>query len=160
MRGSVAPNAIRALAIGITTAITVGCIRDTFTGPFSTASPFLPWIPDPWRSAYPWACVTTAAFAAIAARRDKPNPSTGTLSLAWVASLLLARRLAPAFYAQAASFIPLAFRDEVLVPCVFAGLALETLLPVAILGMLGLAGLRFLALRAGGGWPSRGRRVG
>ena len=144
------------MALGITAAVTVGCLRDTFTGPFSTASPFRPWIPDPWRSAYPWACAAAAALAAVRSRRGRPDFPIGALSQVWVAALLLARLAAPWFYALVSSLIPMSVRDDVLVPCVFAGLALETFLPIAVVGALGLAGLRELALRAGGGWPARG----
>jgi hypothetical protein len=97
------------------------------------------------------------AFAA--ARRHGPRgASVGALSFAGVGALVLWRVIGPASYAFVSRLIPESIRDDVLVPCVWAGLAFETWLPLFVLAALGYEALKILALQTGEGWPHRGTR--
>lgn len=150
-------NGLRAAALAATVAISVACVRDSFTSPFSTANPFPAWISDEWRSAYPWAVLVAAAFA-FAAHRGGRSFGAGDACLAGLGGLVLARFAGPGLYGAASSLIPADARDDALIPLVWAGLAFETWLPVVVSAFLGLAGLQWAAVRVGGGWPMRGRR--
>jgi hypothetical protein len=159
MKRSSALKALRVAAILAVTGMSIGCVRDTFAAPFFSQGPFRPWIPEPWRTAYPWACAGTVAVAALARSRGRLDASTGALSLTWSAALIAARVAAPAFYALLSSLLPGSIRDDLLIPCVFAGLALENLLPTVVLAALAFSGLGHVAVRAGGGWPARMRGI-
>jgi hypothetical protein len=147
---------VRAAAPVAAAALSFACVRDSFSQPFSKASPFVPWVADAWRSAYPWACAA-AGVAAIAAHRAGRGSTAGDYSLTGLAALAFFRFAGAALYAAGSRLLPAGARDEILIPLVFLGLVLETWLPVVVGGMLGLAAIRWVAVRAGGGWPTRGR---
>lgn len=138
-------------------AVSAAMVRDTFASPFSSASPFVFWIPDEWRSAYPWACMSAVAFLLLSRRRGREEPPVGP-ALVGAATFLLARVAAPPLYALASRLLPESIRDDVLIPCVWAGLALETWLPLFVLAALGFEGLRVVVHGMGAGWPERGAR--